>query len=144
MKITKLALEAGKKNKNGRIYSAESLKKITNDFSKRISPMFGELGHPESMDVSLTNASHVVGKVFTKCKVPRKKKKFLKNKDLYKEYAFNNSKLYASLNILKTVKGKDAKRMIKSLAIGARGQGTINSDGVIKNYKLLTFDLISK
>jgi len=50
-------------NKNGRIYTDEAATKIIETFKAKKNIVFGELGFPETMDVTLSNVSHTIENV---------------------------------------------------------------------------------
>jgi hypothetical protein len=53
-----------KLNKNGRMYSLETLERMVEWFNDSKKSMFGELGYPETFDTSLKNVSHEIVKVW--------------------------------------------------------------------------------
>jgi hypothetical protein len=84
--------------------------------------MFGELGYPENMEVSLNRASHHVS-------------------DLYVE----GSVLYADIKILDNSNGKTALKMLVDGAgvLRPRAMGTVNEDRTVNIDQLISFDVIS-
>lgn len=84
--------------------------------------LFGELGHPDSFDVSLSNVSHVI--------------KNIKEK---------NNKLYADIKILDTPKGNLLKNSMivgYPISFSARGRGNVDSNGNITDYKVVGWDAV--
>lgn len=138
-----LLFRAGVKNRNGRIYPLEILKKEIERFSEKIyqGVAFGELGHPEEMDVSPKRVSHIVTGIRAKFpKVSRKKKKSMKKKGTYQKDTF-----IVNYRILDTETGRMANRIKEDLVPSPRGIGSVGIDGVIDDdYKLLAVDLINK
>ena len=137
-------MQADKRNRNGRIYPEEVFNKAVGEYSTKIKLMgaYGELGHPDSMDVSLANVSHVIHNILNKFpKVPRKKKKQMKKTGTYKRNLY-----LVDYEFLKTDKGNTAMKLKESfdLVPSPRGVGTIDADGVIQSdYKLMAIDLIN-
>lgn len=143
MKIrNQFLLECGVKNRNGRIYPEEVFRQAVEKLMEKKEShgaIYGELGHPDSFDISFKNISHKILSIDEKYpKVPRKLKKKLKKLNQYK------TSYFVKYEILNTEKGKIAKKNIKSLVPSPRGTGIIDEDGTISNYTLFTVDLINK
>jgi hypothetical protein len=122
--------EAEQKNGNGRVYPNEVLhrevdKYITGPVKTRTS--LGELDHPESSVVSLSNASHVITRVW-----------------------WEGNDLMGELELLNTPSGKIAQELILAgipLGISSRGMGSVRQIGetveVQDDFELLCWDLVS-
>jgi hypothetical protein len=54
--------------------------------------------------------------------------------------------LYGKVTILNTSNGKILQELVDNnlIVFRPRGQGTVNADGTISNYKLHTFDAVDK
>ena len=120
------------KNQNGRIYPREILvreaKKYTKEFIKQRRAM-GELDHPESSVVNLSNVSHNI-----------------------KEMNWEGNNLLGTVEVLSTPSGNILKELFKSgikLGISSRGMGsveTIKEDDVKQvgnDFELIAFDFVS-
>ena len=120
------------KNQNGRIYPKEILfreaKKYTKEFIKQRRAM-GELDHPESSVVNLSNVSHNI-----------------------KEMNWEGNNLLGTVEVLSTPSGNILKELFKSgikLGISSRGMGsveTIKEDDVQQvgnDFELIAFDFVS-
>ena len=120
------------KNQNGRIYPREILvreaKKYTKDFIKQLRAI-GELEHPESSVVNLSNVSHNI-----------------------KEMNWEGNNLLGTVEVLSTPSGNILKELFKSgikLGISSRGMGsveTIKEDDVQQvgnDFELIAFDFVS-
>ena len=120
------------KNQNGRIYPREILvreaKKYTKEFIKQRRAM-GELDHPESAVVNLSNVSHNI-----------------------KEMNWEGNNLLGTVEVLSTPSGNILKELFKSgikLGISSRGMGsveTIKEDDVQQvgnDFELIAFDFVS-
>ena len=120
------------KNQNGRIYPREILvreaKKYTKEFIKQRRAM-GELDHPESSVVNLSNISHNI-----------------------KEMNWEGNNLLGTVEVLSTPSGNILKELFKSgikLGISSRGMGsveTIKEDDVQQvgnDFELIAFDFVS-
>ena len=98
------------KNQNGRIYPREILvreaKKYTKEFIKQRRAM-GELDHPESSVVNLSNVSHNI-----------------------KEMNWEGNNLLGTVEVLSTPSGNILKELFKSgikLGISSRGMGSVET-----------------
>ena len=120
------------KNQNGRIYPREILvreaKKYTKEFIKQRRAM-GELDHPESSVVNLSNVSHNI-----------------------KEMNWEGNNLLGTVEVLSTPSGNILKELFKSgikLGISSRGMGsveTIKEDDIQQvgnDFELIAFDFVS-
>ena len=120
------------KNQNGRVYPREVLfreaKKYTKEFIKQRRAM-GELDHPESSVVNLSNVSHNI-----------------------KEMNWEGNNLLGTVEVLSTPSGNILKELFKSgikLGISSRGMGsveTIKEDDVQQvgnDFELIAFDFVS-
>jgi len=136
-------IRLNKKNKNGRIYPAHiflnELKKYQEKIDQNMA--MGELGHPDSIDISFNNVSHLITECKLKySKVPRKKKKMMKKFGTYQKDI-----VMVKYKILDTPKGIIAKDLIDNLVPSPRGIGSVDENGVVnEDYKLLSIDLIQK
>ena len=120
------------KNQNGRVYPREVLvreaKKYHKEFIKQSRAM-GELDHPESSVVNLSNVSHNV-------------------KDMH----FEGDNLLGTVEVLSTPSGNILKELFKSgikLGISSRGMGSVESvnesgaQEVQDDFELIAFDFVS-
>ena len=123
------------KNQNGRVYPREVLfreaKKYTKEFIKQSRAM-GELDHPESSVVNLSNVSHNV-----------------------KEIHWEGDNLLGEVEVLGTPAGNILKELFRSgikLGISSRGMGSVEtvtednggqSQEVQPDFELIAFDFVS-
>jgi hypothetical protein len=123
------------KNQNGRVYPRDVLvresKKYDNNFVKQ-NRALGELDHPDSSVVNLTNVSHNIT-----------------------EMHFEGDNLLGTVEILTTPSGNILKELFKNgikLGISSRGLGSVeqvreaNGDDVTKvgdDFELIAFDFVS-
>ena len=123
------------KNQNGRIYPREILvreaKKYTKEFIKQRRAM-GELDHPESSVVNLSNVSHNI-----------------------KEMNWEGNNLLGTVEVLGTPAGNILKELFKAgikLGISSRGMGSVETvtedtgDQVTQvqpDFELIAFDFVS-
>lgn len=117
-------------NKNNRIYPKNVLEKVIDKYyEENISQQraLGELDHPDSPVVNLSNASHNVIETW-----------------------WNGNELMGKIEILSTPSGNILKELLKSgvkVGISSRGLGSVKqTDGglmVEDDYKLVAFDFVS-
>ncbi len=104
-------------NKNGRKYMENNIK--LNELNYAV--MLGEIGHPDSFDVSMTNVSHAIS-----------------------NFRIKDNILYGDVQILDTTSGDLLYELMKVIhyVFRPRGAGTVTDEGLIKNYEIYTFDAI--
>jgi hypothetical protein len=122
--------EAEQKNGNGRVYPREILEREVKKYADgpvKTRTALGELDHPEASVVNLSNASHVITKVW-----------------------WNGNDLMGQLQLLPTPAGNIAKALVMAgipLGISSRGMGSVKQLGetveVQDDFELLCFDLVS-
>lgn len=129
-KVRGIFQKANAKNGNGRKYPKEILlreanKYIENSINQNTS--LGELDHPDSSIINLSNASHKVTRLW-----------------------WDNDDLMGELEILTTPSGNIAKELLKcgvTVGISSRGMGSVKQLGetveVQDDFELLCFDLVS-
>ena len=122
--------EAEVKNGNGRRYPREVLEREVNKYIQgpvKTNNAMGELDHPESSVINLSNVSHNIKKVW---------------------WAGND--LMGQLELLNTPSGKIAMELVSAgipLGISSRGMGSVKQIGetveVQDDFELLCWDLVS-
>lgn len=144
MKLTGVLLQGGVENLNHRSYSEETLNSMVKQFKNLKSPLFGEFGESDSI-ISLNNVSHKITdiKKVTE-KLPRKKKKKFKKNNLYNTWKLGRSKLIADFEILDTPGGNLVKNFMNDCVIRPVGIGTVNENGVIEDYQLVSASIVLK
>lgn len=120
---------ADTKNGNGRVYSREILEREAQNYRKAVRDRraLGELDHPESSVVNLSNASHLVV-------------------DIWME----ENKVMGKIEVLNTPSGQILKQLIESgvkLGISSRGLGSVKEVGekieVQDDFQLICFDMVA-
>jgi len=129
--VTGVLQRAGAKNQNGRVYPREILMREVTEYKKiQIAERraLGELDHPESSVVNLSNASHNVLDVWWK-----------------------GDDVIGKVEVLSTPSGNILKELLKSgikLGISSRGLGSVkqvNEDTVAvqSDFELVCWDFVS-
>jgi hypothetical protein len=130
MRVKGKLQEADVKIGNGRVYPLKTLKEQINKYMN--GPMAsrtstGELDHPESSIINLSNVSHLITKIW-----------------------WEGNDVMGELTLLNTPSGKIAQEIIKAnipLGISSRGMGSVRQIGetveVQDDFELLCWDLVS-
>ncbi len=99
-------------NKNDRIYTAEEVMPKVRKLSKKIKQqgvVYGELNHPDSIDISLKNISHAINRIFKRKNV-----------------------LYGEITILNTKNGKKLAKDLDNYVFRSRASGIVEENKVVK------------
>lgn len=122
---------ADAKNQNNRVYPRAILEREVANYSKAVQEgrATGELDHPDSSVVSLSNVSHVIRSI-----------------------DWRGNEVVGTLEILNTPKGKIAQDLLEGgvkLGISSRGIGDVqkNNEGldvVDESFMLVAFDLVQE
>ena len=107
------------KNANGRIYDQAAAEKILGDIAGKKIPMYGELGYPETFDISLSNVSHIVEIV-----------------------RLENNRILGDIKILETPSGKILENSLPHYVFRPRSAGSIQENGIVDISKFFTFDAV--
>jgi len=130
MRIKGKLQEAEAKNGNGRVYPREILEKQIEKYIQgpvKSNTAMGELDHPESSIVNLSNVSHNITRVW-----------------------WDGNNVMGELMLLNTPAGKIAQELIAAnipVGISSRGMGSVKQIGetveVQDDFELVAFDLVS-
>ena len=130
MRVRGKLQEADTKNGNNRVYPLETLRKQVDQYIKgpiASKTSTGELDHPESSIINLSNVSHLIHKIW-----------------------WEDNNVMGELIILNTPSGKIAQEIIIAgipLGISSRGMGSVRQIGetveVQDDFQLLCWDLVS-
>lgn len=121
--------KANTENRNGRVYPLEILKREAKKYEEAVNERraTGELDHPDSAVVSLSNVSHMVTKMW-----------------------WEGETLMGEVQLLETPSGNILKGLLKSgvmLGISSRGVGSVKNvkglDVVQEDFELIAFDFVS-
>lgn len=119
--------EANRRNRNQRIYPLEEMIQQVNEFNQlyiSTNRALGELEHPSYPQVNAAEACHMIT-------------------SLQRESGSNV--FVGKSKILSTPKGKIVESLIQdgvSLGISSRALGEVNSEGIVTDFKLCTFDIV--
>lgn len=114
-------------NNSGEILNTENIGEMMDQYEykkNKIGAFYGELGHQDTFDISLSKISHNVEKLY-----------------------IEDGELYCDINILNTAIGNDFKKRIieegVEFDIEPRYSGIRNEDGYINNLQLYSFDIVN-
>jgi len=116
-------------NRNGRVYPSQILKREVLKYTElvRERSAMGELDHPDSAVISLSNVSHLVTEMW-----------------------WEGETLWGKIEVAETPSGNILKGLLKSgfkLGISSRGVGSVKSsndkDVVQDDFELIAFDVVS-
>jgi hypothetical protein len=123
--LSGIFMQADLKNRNGRVYPLNEIQAAVSSASQRIKEtngIFGELDHPQSLNINLDRISHVITEL--KMEGPN---------------AIGRAKL------LSTPMGLIAKELINSgvaLGVSSRGAGAVNESGGVTGFSFITVDVV--
>jgi hypothetical protein len=127
--LTGLMQQANVRNGNGRVYPSKTLMREVKNYQKIVKERraLGELDHPETSVVNLSNASHLVTEIWA-----------------------DGDKVMGKIEVLNTPSGRVLKELISSgvkLGISSRGMGSVREDSgntmVEDDFQLICFDMVS-
>lgn len=133
MRLTGNLLYYDQKNLNNRIYTKETAEKIVEQFNKmkeESGGVFGELGYQSEenfIGINLLNRSHEIEEI---------------------HIDESQKALVGTIKVLDSPKGNivkelyDPKNMV-GLSCRPRGTGTVNENGEIEDFEIISFDLVS-
>lgn len=124
--LSGIFMQGGIKNRNGRNYPVSEISKAVVEASKRINEangIFGELDHPQTLNINLDRISHVITKL-----------------------AMEGNNAIGRAKILPTPMGNIAKTLIESgvrLGVSSRGAGTVLESGTVEGFNFVTVDIVA-
>ena len=114
------------KNRNGRIYPQSEILNAVNIGKQKIAEcngIFGELDHPQSLQINLDRISHAITELW-----------------------MSGNNAYGKAKIIeKAPMGQIAKALIESgvrIGVSTRGAGNVNESGEVSGFNFITADLV--
>ena len=113
------------KNRNGRVYPINEISeavKIATQRIKETNGIFGELDHPQTLNINLDRVSHVIT-----------------------EFHMNGNDVIGKARLLDTPMGLIGKELIKSgvlVGVSSRGAGNVNESGEVSGFQFVTVDIV--
>lgn len=126
MYLSGIFMQASVKNRNGRIYQLSEMANAVQQIQENIKNnqiFWGELDHPNSLQVSSDRVSHMVT-----------------------ELRMEGNNVFGKAKILDTPCGKIAKVLIAEsgsrMGVSSRGAGQVDEGGVVSGFQLVAIDLV--
>lgn len=120
-------LQADVKNHNQRVYPVNEIRKAVDHLNKRINqygPVPGECQHPEGLEINIDRISHYISEMWMEG---------------------NNG--MGKLKILNTPTGNIIKALLEDgvkLGVSSRGSGEVGYDGTVRDFEIITVDIVSQ
>lgn len=113
------------RNRNGRTYPLSEIHNAVTIAQKKIveaNGIFGELDHPETLNINLDRVSHVIT-----------------------ELTINGTNAIGKARLLNTPMGLIARELVQSgvkLGVSSRGAGNVDKDGGVTGFNFVTVDMV--
>lgn len=126
MFLSGIFMQAGIKNRNGRVYDLTEMSNEIESANRKIiesNGIMGELDHPDNLTINLSNVSHVIT-----------------------ELSMNGNNVMGRAKLLETPMGLIGKELIKSgvsLGVSSRGAGNVMEGGVVSGFNFITVDIVA-
>lgn len=124
--LSGIFMQANITNGNHRVYPLDEIKNAVDSVNKRFSEgqtVYGELNHPENLNIDLNNVSHIIT-----------------------EMKINGMNAFGKAKILTTPKGMIVKAIIEGggkLGVSSRGSGNV-VEGKVSGFNLVTVDIVAQ
>jgi hypothetical protein len=119
-------IEGDVRNQNNRVYPAQEIHsavKAINEKIKKGYSVLGEADHPDDLNINLDRVSHMIT-----------------------EMDIDGPNGIGKLKILPTPMGNICKTLLESgvkLGVSSRGSGNVNEDGKVKDFEIITVDIVA-
>lgn len=125
MWLSGICMQSSIKNRNGRNYPLNEITLAVESARARIKEcngIFGELDHPQSLNINSDRISHVVTEMW-----------------------MHGNDAYGKAKLLNTPMGLIAQELIKSgvkIGVSSRGAGNVNESGDVAGFQFITYDIV--
>ena len=115
------------KNANQRVYPVKEIAKAVETVQEKIEqgfPVLGECDHPPELTVNVDRVSHIIENMW-----------------------MDGPNGYGKLKIVPTPMGNIIRTLIESgatLGVSSRGSGEVNPSGEVKNFEIVTVDIVAQ
>tara|TARA_B100001057_G_scaffold163930_1_gene164555 strand:- start:3020 stop:3649 length:630 start_codon:yes stop_codon:yes gene_type:complete len=115
------------KNANQRVYPVNEIAKAVESVQKKIEdgfPVLGECDHPPELTVNVDRVSHIIESMW-----------------------MDGPNGYGKLKIVPTPMGNIIRTLIESgatLGVSSRGSGEVGTSGEVKNFEIVTVDIVAQ
>lgn len=123
--LSGIFLQSEIQNGNGRIYPKSEITSAVDGINERIKEglsIFGELNHPDNLQIDLNNVSHIIT-----------------------EMSMDGANAIGKARILNTPKGQIVKAILEGggkLGVSSRGSGNVN-EGKVSGFSIVTVDIVA-
>jgi hypothetical protein len=120
-------IQGGVKNQNQRVYPVSEISKAVDSIKNRLDDgysVLGEADHPEDLTVNIDRVSHMIESMW-----------------------MDGPNGYGKLKVLPTPMGNIIKTLMESgvkLGVSSRGSGNVADDGNVKDFDIVTVDIVAQ
>lgn len=120
-------IQGGVKNQNQRVYPVSEISKAVDSIKTRLDEgysVLGEADHPEDLTVNIDRVSHMIESMW-----------------------MDGPNGYGKLKVLPTPMGNIIKTLMESgvkLGVSSRGSGNVADDGNVKDFDIVTVDIVAQ
>ena len=121
-----ICIQGGVRNANQRVYPVREIGRAVKTLNDQCSggySVLGEVDHPEGLNINLDRVSHIIT-----------------------EMDIDGANGIGKLKLLPTPMGNICKTLIESgcnLGVSSRGSGNVNDEGVVKDFEIITVDIVA-
>lgn len=125
MWLNGVCMQSAIKNRNGRNYPLNEIAEAVKNAQQRIKEnngIFGELDHPQSLQINSDRISHVITEMW-----------------------MNGNDAYGKAKLINTPMGNIAQELLRSgvkLGVSSRGAGNVNESGDVNGFQFITYDIV--
>ena len=124
--LSGVCMQSSITNRNGRKYPLSEITsavKSAMDRVKESNGIFGELDHPQSLQINLDRVSHVITEMW-----------------------MTGNDAYGKAKLLNTPMGQIAQELVRSgvkVGVSSRGAGNVTESGEVSGFNYITYDLVA-
>lgn len=125
MWLNGICMQSSIKNRNGRNYPINEITLAVDNAKQRIKEcngIFGELDHPQSLNINSDRISHVITEMW-----------------------MNGNDAYGKAKLLNTPMGNIAQELLRSgvkIGVSSRGAGNVTESGDVQGFQFITYDIV--
>lgn len=125
MWLNGVCMQSTIKNRNGRVYPLNEIVAAVKAASERIKEnngIFGELDHPQTLQINSDRISHVITEMW-----------------------MVGNDAYGKAKLLNTPVGLIAQELVKSgvkIGVSSRGAGNVSESGDVNGFQFITYDIV--
>jgi len=122
-----ICIQGDIRNANQRIYSSQEIGKAVKTLNEQITggySVLGEVDHPEDLKINLDRVSHMITEMW-----------------------MDGPNGYGKMKLIPTPMGQIVETMLTSgvkLGVSSRGSGEVNDDGYVRDFEIITVDVVAQ